>query len=244
MITYPHPKNFTCEPPTDYSKVHDVLIAAVEKYRPDLVELGVIIDTLICENVDDDGETYDAVKLHGLPAYATIGVNSLQRRALGDGDALIKVDGHKWKKLTEAQRVALMHHEIEHIELTIDEDEGQLLDDLGRPRFKLKPHSWELGGFESVARVHGENSIEVINHRNMMAVFGDVLEPELTPARLATPEPIPDTEQLTNCGICGKFREHGHVCSVVFKSEDFPKIREVADKLRASGLTRMAEDPK
>jgi len=185
-ITYPHGKNHSCHPATDYSKVHDVLLAAVETYRPDLKAIKLTIDTVICENVtDEDGTTGPAVKMHGTPVAARIAVNSTILRAQGLADALILVDGHRWKEMAEAERLSLMHDMIAGIMVSVDDDGQTETDDQGRPKIKIKPFDYRIAGYAEVAKAHGTNSHEVIEYNQVVTSFGDVLNPELPPARLA-----------------------------------------------------------
>jgi hypothetical protein len=212
-----------------------MLLAAVEKYRPDLKKIGVTIDTLICENVDDDGETHDAVKRSGgIPVAGLITINSTKLRATCNGDALIQIDGHKWSAMTDDERDALMDDLIYGIEVQVDDDGIVELDDQQRPKIKLKPFEYVIAGYRDVAARHGEHSQEVIGYRHLTSRFGDVLDIGPRPARPAEPiDSIPPETYLGEpCGICRKPLAPGHMCSVTFKSEDFAKIKAIGDKLR------------
>jgi hypothetical protein len=50
-----------------------------------------------------------------------------------------------------------------------------MTDDLGRPKLEIRPHDFQIGGFRSIAVRHGDNALEVIQVRQMVKDFGDVL---------------------------------------------------------------------
>lgn len=136
----------------------------IEKYHPGLRANDVDVRVMVAfaKVNDKTGETQGpAVKHHGYPAYAVIRVCNLKQRVQGLGDAEITIDGDRWSDLTPEQQEALIDHELEHLEFKKDKHGGIKWDDLGRPQLKLRPHDWQLGGFENVSRRHGENAIEV-----------------------------------------------------------------------------------
>lgn len=136
----------------------DALVRRVmEKYHPDLFEIGVTVSTLRAFS-----SSGDPLKSKGYPADADIRVSSLEDRARGMADVKMRIDGARWEDMNREARVALIDHELEHIQVVPDKDTGNPgLDDLGRPKLTCRAHDWEIGGFDAVVRRHGENAPEL-----------------------------------------------------------------------------------
>jgi len=140
-----------------------VVASAMGDYHGDLVEAGVRVSTLMVAEYDEEsGDVLPTLKHQGYAAGATIKASSLKERALGIGDALLVIDTHTWDALDKAGRVALIDHELEHLQVLLDQGGGGAkVDDLGRPKLKLRLHDWQMGGFTSIARRHGLSAPEV-----------------------------------------------------------------------------------
>lgn len=160
---------------TTYERANKAIEAmvqhALEKYHHDLHKEGVTVDCTIVRKVADEMDVH-AMKRSGYPIDAKVGVTSLQDRARGIADAKLMVDGYEWNKATDRQRLALIDHELEHLDLapvkpTKKEPNltGNKRDDLGRPVLKVRPHDWQLAGFKTVAERHGEHSHEAMQFR-------------------------------------------------------------------------------
>jgi hypothetical protein len=89
-------------------------------------------------------------------------------------DAEILIDMEQWEKLTDNQRLALLDHEITHLEVQVDDVGLVKTDDQGRPKLKLKLHDWQLGGFRSIAQRYGADAIEVMEANRFSTDYGDV----------------------------------------------------------------------
>lgn len=127
-----------------------------------------------------------AVKLHGYPCYATIGIIPLKQRVDKRADAEITIDRDVWDNdLTEPQQRALLDHEITHLEIVKDDIGAIVTDDIGRPKLKMRLHDYQIGGFSEVAQRHRGNSIEVIEGRKFQKDFGEAVlkseQPQLFP---------------------------------------------------------------
>ena len=79
----------------------------------------------------------------------------------GCGDVEIRLDGDLIKHMDEEQILALMDHEVTHIQVRENKDGEILFDDLGRPKIDLRKHDHEFGWFDEVAQRWGESSMEV-----------------------------------------------------------------------------------
>lgn len=170
-----------------YTKASDEVMALVYEARDRngwhrvLSSLGVTFDVLMVEDVDDEGESHPALKHHGYPAAAIIKINSLEQRTLGQADALLTIDACSWSELDEEGRLALLDHELEHLQVLAEKPVGIMYtnefgalqgivrrDECGRPRLKMKLHDWQLGGFRAVAQRHKEKALEIVAVRACM----------------------------------------------------------------------------
>lgn len=128
----------------------------------------------------DDGP---ALRRNGYPLLATIKPLGLDWRVLTGVDAVLKIDERGYGDLDDETRLALVDHELSHIN-TIDNDEPALSDkdpatgrvkdtnvkrdDIGRPRLRTVPGDWNGGdGFKAVVERHGESAVEFINARRV-----------------------------------------------------------------------------
>lgn len=133
-----------------------------DRFHPQLRDAGVTITHLMAypltdENGDSKGP---ALKHNGYPAQAVVKIIGLKERTDGRADAELVIDGDNWDILTDAQRDALIDHELEHLELKYDKDGCLVRDDLERPKLVIRKHDWQFGWFDSVVRRHGKYSIE------------------------------------------------------------------------------------
>lgn len=74
--------------------------------------------------------------------------------------AMLKIDADQWKALTDAQRAALVDHELTHLELKKDGDGVTKTDDFDRPKLMIKRHDVEIGWFGDVVRRHERDALE------------------------------------------------------------------------------------
>ena len=144
-------------------EVHDVIRRVMLNHHSGLAEAEVRIDCLFAlPPLDKNGDASGpAVKLGGYPCLAVIRVIALRDRAKGMGDAEIVIDKEEWEVLSEAQRDALIDHEITHLQLRVNEKGAIIRDDLGRPKLTLRLHDHQFGWFDEVAQRHGRDSVEV-----------------------------------------------------------------------------------
>jgi hypothetical protein len=144
---------YTPAPPDITDRIAEVLM----QYHGDLAEHGVTIGILVATS-DDEGEP--AVKKDGYPCAALIEKTSYKNRCLGIADAVITIEADIWKTFTEAEKVAVLDHELTHLELVYDKDGVLKTDDANRPKLKMRLHDFQIGGFVVIAERHGAASIE------------------------------------------------------------------------------------
>lgn len=146
---------------TTYVQADETVLAlvamAMGQYHQRLQAIGLTYNVLMAHAPEgDDGEPDGpALKQHGAPALALIKINSLKHRAHGLADVEIVLDGDQWPEFSRAKRLAILDHELTHIEPTMK------FDDLGRPKLTMRQHDFQVGWFFDVAQRHGGESVEV-----------------------------------------------------------------------------------
>lgn len=150
-----------------------VLAKVLKQYKPAFVREGVKIGILMAANPDGP-----AIKHGGYPAAAKVKVVPLRDRVSKAYDAEIVIDEEHWEdELRAEHRLALLHHEVCHLDLALDQY-GQLKrDDLGRPKLKLLAGDWNGGdGFREVVEAHGDYALEVMNSESVRAKVKGALD--------------------------------------------------------------------
>lgn len=141
-----------------------------EYYSPDLD--GVTIAALFVYDL----EATEPVLMHGgYPAQAVCRITPVRDRALGVADAVIVIDRSNWLSLNVRERIALLDHEIHHLERVVDEDtELPKCDAVDRPKLRIRKHDRQLGWFDVIAQRHGDASAEVRQAKQMIAETGQM----------------------------------------------------------------------
>jgi hypothetical protein len=172
------------------TRVYEAIREVIESYYPDLVEAHAKIGAVFARpTLDADGDpTGPAMVKDERQIMARIKKNSEEDRAGGKDDATITFDAEEWKRLDDEpdgylQQRALVDHELMH--LIVQREKGDpeqpgrkgaiKTDDLGRPKFKMKPHDWEITGFRAVAERHGKHSYEKQEARRFHDTHGNLL---------------------------------------------------------------------
>jgi hypothetical protein len=150
----------TCRPADD--ETTDLLQEVMGADHPRLAEVGV---TVLLQFAEAEGGP--ALKLHGYPAYAIVRVVPLKDRAAGLPDCRIAIDQSAWEEHDEGWRKALLSHELEHVAVQEDEHGNVKEDALGRPKLKLKPHDFQLGGFIRTVEKYGKEAVESQQYRDL-----------------------------------------------------------------------------
>jgi len=162
-----------------YEKANDAMVELLEQtkrahhQRLGDVTIGMLV-ALAPINEDTGEPKGPALKLRGVACLAVTRVVGLKLRTHGLEDAEIVIDGDRWPELSQGERVALLDHELTHLELNCDKHGANRRDDLGRPKLKMRPHDHEFGWFDEVAERHGINSIEVRQARQFQEDWGQL----------------------------------------------------------------------
>jgi len=151
--------------PITYEKakadVQALINQVIADYHEDLKEYEVRVSAVMARNVSDDGLVLPAVKLNGYPCAATVRIISYKNRVCGLPDAQITIDEDTWNAAPEETRIALLDHELTHLEVSKDADGCVRTDDAGRPKLTTRLHDHQFGWFGEVAKRHGDASYEV-----------------------------------------------------------------------------------
>lgn len=124
------------------------------EHRDDLANTDAKI--LLLFAYGDDGKP--AMKCRGMRAMGTCKVHCYKDKVQGKPDATITLDGTWWLTATPRQRLALLHHELSHIDVYHGE-----LDALGRCDLRSRRGDWDGDGFHEVLALYGEDSCEYHN---------------------------------------------------------------------------------
>jgi hypothetical protein len=142
-------------------EIEQKIARIMERYHEPLGEAEVTIDTLLCfarRDANDD-PIGPAIKNAGYACMATTKIVGIKDRAKGQADAELLLDGDRWPELSDAEQDAVIDHELTHLELQVGDD-GLRIDDLGRPKLRMRLHDHQFGWFDDIVRRHGRNSIE------------------------------------------------------------------------------------
>lgn len=159
-----------------YSKAnretHAFVNEVMAQYHGALIDAEVTVAVLFAGPTDaehESGEGPPYLKHDGYPAAATVAITPVKWRTLGVADAVITIDRESWKPRGEAERTALVDHELHHLELAHDPEGNLRSDDAGRPKLKMRLHDVQIGGFTRIIERHGEHAVEA---QQLAAVFG------------------------------------------------------------------------
>jgi hypothetical protein len=164
---------------TTYEQCGDDVKAMVAQvmadYHPELSAAGVSVGLLMASAHDKDDELIPAVKLHGYQCAATIKRISLKDRAAGKCDAEMTICAATWKDLADAKKIALIDHELEHLEVKLTKENTVDRDDLGRPKLLMKLHDHQLGIFKGVIERHAKNALDYHIAKDFTSDMGQLL---------------------------------------------------------------------
>lgn len=172
--------------PKEVNELALQILCEFETHKP-LLDARVTID-FVFAFADIDEQTQEpignALSKNGVKALGLCRKIALKDRAMGRADAEISLDGQWWEQASDAERRALLDHELHHIATKTDK-RGLVKDDLGRPVIQLRKHDYEFGWFKCVAARHGRASIERQQAAEMMCDAGQYFWPEISTAKAA-----------------------------------------------------------
>lgn len=168
------PVIYDLAPPDVHDLATEVMRAHHQRLKlggVDYVKLCLLMAKMSSDNESDE----PAVKLHGYPCAAIISVIPYKQRVDKRADAEIVIDADAWDDMTEPQQMALLDHEITHLEIVTDKDGLVKTDDQGRPKLRLRIHDWQIGGFREVVMRHGSDAPETVQAREFSDKHGGLV---------------------------------------------------------------------
>lgn len=166
--------------PITYDKPDDdtreLLELAIEQWHPALGAAEVNVSLLMAYGpTNEDGETTGyAITVRGMKALAQVKIHNLKLRAHGLGDAELLLDGDEWEGMREEEKLAILDHELTHLEVDETDDGIPKADDQGRPKLRIRLHDFEFGWFKEVAERHKGASQEVQQAQAIVADTGQL----------------------------------------------------------------------
>lgn len=131
----------------------------IKLFYPELREAGVKVDLL---SVVNDSEDKPALTHGGYAAAAVIRVVGIKERAKGAADVEITIDEVGYLRMNDAQKDALLDHELYHVVVKREKKTNRVaLDCRGRPKIGMRKHDYQFGWFREIAERHGPASGEV-----------------------------------------------------------------------------------
>lgn len=127
----------------DPYKVYPLLDELVKAHRPDLDEAKIAVAWRYGLKRNKDGQiVLGKCKKAG----------DLDKQ-FHDFDFVILINSEAWKTLSEVQRRALMHHELEHAAVSEDQNGNPKRDARGRLMYRVRKH--DLEEFRSIVKEYG-----------------------------------------------------------------------------------------
>jgi hypothetical protein len=145
------------------SETYDLLADALTQFHGAKADAGIPIKIIMAHPPKDEAgdATGPAIRVKGFPAVACIRILSLKDRVAYGVAAEMQLDADHWDESANEERIAILDHELTHLELKVNEDGSVKRDDAGMPLLRKREHDREYGFFDVVAHRHGEFSEEV-----------------------------------------------------------------------------------
>ncbi len=106
--------------------------------------------------------TCETLVVHGAAALARVRVMGARERVTTGHDAEIELALPPWLEADEKQRLAILDHELTHLEIVRDRDGEPRYDVNGHVRLRLRRHDYIAAGFYEVVARHRRESPEVL----------------------------------------------------------------------------------
>jgi len=176
--------------------VLEVLDEAMMKYHQALKKDNIRFGVIMVTSEDKDGEPDGKPALKsssGHAAAAQVSLVSPKDRLTKKYEVEILIDSFVWDEMTPEKRLAVLDHELTHVELVKGDAGATKVDVYGCPKLKLIPDQFHLWGFLEIAQRHGLASSEVLNMRDMAQqhghLFGIVPDEAPVPVDILKPSP-------------------------------------------------------
>jgi len=139
----------------------DLIDEVMRTYHQRLIDLNTTVRAITVTKRNKDGEDEPCLTGYGkAPALACISVIKDKAKLFLKHDAEITIDLCCWRDLNRKQKIAVIDHELTHLEPKRDKDGHPIIDEDGRPKLTTKPDDFIVWGFHSIIAKHKENSVE------------------------------------------------------------------------------------
>ena len=164
--------------------VTDLASGLIDEHYPDVEEAKATIRYLFAYGPrDEDGHaTGPAITHNGYVASGLCRVNSLRDRVAGLMDVTILLNGDEWPDWSSERQLAVLDHEIYHVQVQRDKSGRVKIDEAGRPKIRLRKHDIVIGGFHAIIERHGLDAIEAASLQRCGKKHQPLLFPELEEA--------------------------------------------------------------
>lgn len=212
--------------------VIDLANEVIDQYYPDIRRCSPepVISILMAENEDGN-----ALKKFGAGVVAMIKRSTKEDKAENGPDLRILIDAGKWANASERRRMAIMAHEIRHVEIQWQPG-GMLpkIHDYGRPKIKLIPDDWVLTGFSAVARWFGDDAVEVQAVRSVHESLKQLGLPFMDADQSAVIDRVAQLDREAEADRDDEHPGEPQVTSVTLTSRHFDVAATAAKTLRRS----------
>ena len=156
---------------------------ATKNWHPEIVAANLRVALIFVEPAcNKDGEpSAPAITTAGMRVAAKTRCVTRKRRVYNPHDVEIEIDALLWGQLSEQERLALLDHELHHVEVFKSKSGAFLTENDDRPVVRLFKDDYMLTGFVAVAKRHGESSLEVKAMKILWDSCGQALFPWANP---------------------------------------------------------------
>lgn len=136
--------------------------------HPNLTEEGrtgkLVVELLTVDPARDKTghQACETLTVHGAAALARVRVMGARERVTTGHDAEIELALPHWLEASEKQKLAILDHELTHLEIVRDRDGEPRYDVNGHVRLRLRRHDYIAAGFLEVVQRHRHDSPEVL----------------------------------------------------------------------------------
>ena len=155
-------------------KDYAILTKTIDMYQNRLKDVKIGLIKTFAPRDDNGDIKKNAIVRRGATVYAYINLVHPKNKLFKPYSAEITIDGDKWMEFTDEKKMALLDHELTHVDFKLDKKTGDVKkDEDGNPILRLIYDEIQFTAFSSVARKHGPNSVEYQTLQTLKDKFGD-----------------------------------------------------------------------
>lgn len=134
---------------------YDIVDQVMRLYHNEIYSLEVKVAVTMVTKLGPEDEKIPCLKLHGAFAVAVIRLTQASQRVRLKHDIEIMIDSYHWDTAGNSEKVAIIDHELQHVEVRKGRNLEIKTDDTGKPKLRLKPDDYSLTGFFLNIQRHG-----------------------------------------------------------------------------------------